>query len=376
MTVRSPATLHVASPDLTGRELEYVSEAITSSWISSTGPFVDRFEREFADWCETGWALSAANGTVAIHLALVALGAGPGDEVIVPSLTYIATANAVRYTGATPVFVDVDPATWCLDPAAVESAVTSATRGVIAVDLYGHPADMDALRAVTDSRGLWIVEDAAEAHGARYRGRAAGGLGTIGTFSFYGNKIMSSGEGGALTGNDDDLRRLVRLYRGQGVDPNRRYFFNVVGYNYRLTNVACALLCAQLERADQLIGGRRRVFDLYDRALAGIPGIGFQPVAEWAEPAPWLYCVTVDEAQFGRSRDELAEILTGAGVETRPFFYPIHRLPPYLPETGAPATLPVTDALAASGMNLPTSVRMTPEDVDRVAAAIREARPS
>lgn len=366
--------LPVAQPDLSGREAEYVAEAISSSWISSTGPFVDRFEREFAAFCGTRKAVAAANGTVAIHLALVALGVGPGDEVIVPSLTYIATANAVRYCGAEPVFVDVEASTWGIDPAAVEAAITSRTRGVIAVHLYGHPADMDALRAVTEPRGLWIVEDAAEAHGARYRGRTVGGLGTVATFSFYGNKILSSGEGGALTLDDDALDAKLRLYRGQGVDPTRRYWFSVVGYNYRLTNVACALLCAQLERADELIGGRRRVFDLYDAALAGIPGVGFQPVAPWAEPAPWLYSITVDEAAFGRSRDELATALAEQGIDTRPFFHPVHRLPPYAPAAGEPAPLPVTDRLAADGMNLPTATRMTESDVAHVGDAIRASR--
>ncbi|HTK45289.1 MAG TPA: DegT/DnrJ/EryC1/StrS family aminotransferase [Patescibacteria group bacterium] len=374
MTVGTRRAIPVARPDLSGREAEYVAEAVASSWISSTGPFVTRFEREFAEWCGTRHAVAAANGTVAIHLALVALGVAAGDEVIVPSLTYIATANAVRYAGATPIFVDVDPATWCLDTDAVEQAVTPRTKGIIAVDLYGHPADMDALAAIAKRHGLWLVEDAAEAHGARYRGRPAGSLGTIGTFSFYGNKIMTSGEGGALTLDDDHLDQLVRLYRGQGVDPNRRYWFSVVGYNYRLTNVACALLCAQLERADELIAGRQRVFDGYAAALAGIDGIGFQPVAAWAQPAPWLYCITVDERAFGRSRDELMTALVESGVETRPFFHPIHLLPPYAPDTGAPPTLPVTEALAAGGMNLPTSPQMTEADVEQVADAIRAAR--
>ena len=374
MTVGTGARIPVARPDLSGREAEYVAEAIASSWISSTGRYVDRFERDFAELCGTRHAIAAANGTVALHLALVALGVGPGDEVIVPSLTYIATANAVRYTGAEPVFVDVDPATWCIDPGAVEAAITPRTRGAIVVHLYGHPADMDALRAVADRRGMWLVEDAAEAHGARYRGRPVGGLGSIGTFSFYGNKIITSGEGGALTTDDDELARKLRLYRGQGVDPDRRYWFGVVGYNYRLTNVACAILCAQLERFDELQGGRRHVYDLYDAALDGIPGIGRQPVASWAEPAPWLYCITVDRDELGRSRDELMDDLATAGIETRPFFHPVHRLPPYAPSDRAPTDLPATDQLAAAGMNLPTATQMTEDDVARVADAIRSAR--
>jgi perosamine synthetase len=363
--------IRVAAPCLTGNEEAYATEAIRSSWIASTGAYVDRFERDFADLCETRAAIPVANGTLAVHLALVALGIGPGDEVIVPSLTYIATANAVTYTGATPVFADVSPDTWCLDPASVMASVTDRTKGIIPVHLYGHPADMDALQAIADEHGLWIVEDAAEAHGARYKGRRTGGLGNIGVFSFYGNKIVTSGEGGAVTVNDPNLEAKLRLYRGQGMDPERRYFFPVVGYNYRLTNVACAILCAQLERFDEIVAARRRVFERYAAQLSSIPGVGLQPVAPWAEPAPWLYCITVDKERFGRSRDELAALLEAQGIETRPFFIAIHHLPPY--ERPDSPHLPVTDALAASGLNLPTYVDLNDEDIDRVSAAIKEA---
>lgn len=367
------ARLPVSIPDLGGNEERYVVDAIRSSWISSTGAYVTRFEREFADFSESRAAVSVANGTVALHLALLALDVAPGDEVIVPSLTYVATANAVRYVGGEPLFVDVDPATWCIDPAAIEAAITPQTRGVIAVHLYGHPADMDAINAVAARHGLWVVEDAAEAHGARYKGRAAGSLATIATFSFYGNKILTSGEGGAVTVNDPELERRVRLFRGQGVDPERRYFFPVVGYNYRLTNVACALLCAQLERWPELEAARRRVFDEYRDHLGDVPGIGLQPVADWAQRAYWLFCITVDEERFGMSRDDLATALDADGIETRPFFYPLHRLPPYEGRPGAARPLPVTDALAAAGLNLPTYPQMSVADVQLVATAIRRA---
>lgn len=367
------ARLPVSVPDLGGNEERYVLDAIRSSWISSTGPYVARFEREFAAFAGTRAAVSVANGTVALHLALLALGVAVGDEVIVPSLTYVATANAVRYVGGEPVFVDVDPATWCIDPASIEAAITPRTRGVIAVHLYGHPADMDAINEVATRHDLWVVEDAAEAHGARYKGRAAGSLGTIATFSFYGNKILTSGEGGAVTVNDPALERRVRLFRGQGVDPERRYFFPVVGYNYRLTNVACALLCAQLERWQELEAGRRRVFHAYREHLGDVPGIGLQPVAEWAQPAFWLFSITVDEQRFGMSRDDLAVVLDADGIETRPFFYPLHRLPPYEGRPGAAQPLPITDALAAGGLNLPTYPQMTAADVELVSGAIRRA---
>jgi len=365
--------LPVAAPDLGGNEERYVVDAIRSSWISSTGHYVDRFEREFADFCGAKYAINVANGTVALHVALLALGLAPDDEVIVPSLTYVATANAVRYVGAEPVFVDVDPATCCIDPGAIEQAITTKTRGIIAVHLYGHPADMDAINEIAGRHSLWVVEDAAEAHGARYKGRTVGNLGTIGTFSFYGNKIITSGEGGALVVDDPELEQRIRLFRGQGMDPERRYYFPVVGYNYRLTNVACALLCAQFERLPELAARRAHVFDAYEERLQGLPGIGLQPVATWADPAKWLFSITVAEEDFGLSRDALATKLDEQSIETRPFFYPLHRLPPYQDRRGAERPLPETDRLGATGLNLPSFTQLKDADVTRVAHAISTA---
>jgi perosamine synthetase len=367
--------LPVAAPDLSGNEEKYVVEAIRSSWISSTGPFIQRFEREFAELCGTRSAVAICNGTLALHVALLAQGLRPGDEVIVPSLTYIATANAVRYAGAEPVFVDVDPRTWCMDPEQLEAKVTSRTRGIIPVHLYGHPADMDAINRIAGIHGLWVVEDAAEAHLARYRGRPVGGLASIGIFSFYGNKIFTSGEGGAVTVNDPQLELRVRTLKGQGVDPQRRYFFPVTGYNYRLSNVAAALLCAQLERRDDMLARRRRIFAAYRERLDGVPGVGFQPVAAWAEAAPWLFCITVDARAYGRARDELAQELLGQEIETRPFFIPLHRLPPFAAASARRGeVLPVTDALGSSGLNLPSFPAMTDDMVGRVCDAIRKGR--
>ena len=363
----------VSIPDLSGNEEKYVADAVRSTWISSTGAYVKRFESEFAALAGTKYALSVANGTLALHLAMIAMNVGPGDEVIVPSLTYIATANAVKYVSGTPVFVDVDPATWCMDPAKFEAAITPRTRGVIPVALYGHPADMDAINAIAARHGLWVVDDTAEAHMATYRGRPAGSLAPISTFSFYGNKIITSGEGGALTYDDPELDARLRMLRSQGMDPNRRYYFPVIGYNFRLTNVACALLCAQLERKEQILSRRRAIFADYRRQLAGIEGIGFQPVAQWAEPAPWLFCVTVDEARFGMNRDEFALKLEKKGIETRPFFVPIHGLPPY--RTGdSVAQLPVTEQLARTGLNLPTFSGMTDEQVRYVCGTIADLK--
>ncbi len=361
-----------AEPDLSGLEERYLMEAFRSSWISSSGPFVERFEREFAALCGTRAAIAVANGTVALHLALLALGVEPGDEVLTPSLTYIATANAVRYAGAEPVFVDVDPETWCLDPARLEEAVTPRTRGVIAVHLYGHPADMDAIHRVAAAHRLWVIEDAAQAHTARYKGRPVGGLGRAATFSFYGNKIFTSGEGGAITVSDAQLEARMRLLRGQGMDPKRRYYFPVIGYNYRLTNLACALLCAQLERRREILERRRRIVAGYRAMLADTPGIAGPPEAHWAEPAPWVYSITVDAAVYGRSRDELADWLAERGVETRPFFVPLHLLPPYREASRRRGDyLPVSERLGRTGLSLPVHARLSEAELERIAGLIR-----
>jgi perosamine synthetase len=362
----------VSAPDLVGNEERYVTDAIRSSWISSTGVYIEKFEREFAEACGTRSAITVANGTIALHLAMLALGVRPGDEVLVPALTYVATANAVRYVGGEPVFVDVDPATWCLDSTKLEDAITRRTRGIIAVHLYGHPADMDAINRIAGIHGLWVVEDAAEAHFATYKGKPVGGLADIGTFSFYGNKLITSGEGGAVTVSDPRLELRSRTLRGQGMDPSRRYYFPVTGYNFRLTNIACAILCAQIERRDAIVEHRREIFSTYRSGLAGIPGIGFQPVAEWAVPAPWLFCITVDPRAYGRTRDELAHQLDGAGIDTRPFFIPLNTLPPY--REGALArgdAVPVAESLGESGLNLPTFGGLTQDDQTRIVRAVR-----
>jgi perosamine synthetase len=366
-------SIPVAFPDLTGNEEAYVVDAIRTSWISSSGPYISRFEREFAGICGTKACVSTCNGTVALHLALLTLDVRPGDEVIVPSLTYIATANAVRYVGAEPVFVDVDPLTWCIDPRRIEDAITIRTKGIIAVHLYGHPADMDEINHIAGVNGLWVVEDAAEAPLATYKGLPVGGLGSIATFSFYGNKIITCGEGGAITLNDPNLALRARTLRGQGMDPKRRYYFPVTGFNFRLTNVACAILCAQLERREFILARRYAIFARYRELLKNIAGLCFQPIASWASPAPWLFCVTIDPDAFGRTRNEVMLRLAEKGIDTRPFFIPLHSLPPFREASrNRNERLPVTDHLAAQGMNLPTYSNMTDEQVDSVARALSE----
>ncbi len=357
----TPNHIPISNPSFSGNELAYVTECIESSWISSTGRFIGAFEQGFADFVSARHCVATNNGTTAIHLALAALGIGPGDEVIVPSLTYIATANAVRYCGATPVLVDVEEDTYNIDAEAVRAKLTDRTRAVIAVHLYGHPADMDAVNAAAASVGAHVVEDAAEAHGARYKGRPVGSLGTCATFSFYGNKIITTGEGGCVTTDDPELNAKLRLYRGQGMDPDRRYWFPVVGFNYRMTNVAAALGLAQLEQVGTFIESRRRLFEDYQERLAGEDLLVLPKVQPWADPVNWIYTVRVRDTSI--DRDNVMTALAGEGIETRPVFYPLHIMPPYREADGA---YPVSELLGATGISLPTHLLLTPSDVDRV----------
>jgi perosamine synthetase len=362
----------LALPDLGGHEERYVVEAIRSTWIGSKGEYIGRFESEFSRLCGAESAVAVTNGTVGLHLCLLALDLRAGDEVIVPSLTYVAVANAVRYVGAVPVFVDVSPQTWCLDVDKIEANITRRTRGIIAVHSYGHPADMDEINRLASVYGLWVVEDAAEAHLARYKGRPVGGLGTLGVFSFFGNKIITSGEGGAITVSSKSLEDRLRMLRNQGVDNKRQYYFPIIGYNFRLTNIACAFLCAQIERVHDLVDRRRELFACYRRNLEGVPGLGLQPTCQWAEPAPWLFCLTVDETILGQSRDQVMTRLAESGVETRPFFIPIHTLPAYREESRSQGCdLPVTTRLSRQGLNLPTHTQLTEADIDYICGAIK-----
>jgi perosamine synthetase len=364
----------VASVDLGGNEEAYVVDAMRSTWISSSGKYLQRFEKEFAVFCGSNTALSVCNGTAALYLALLGMDLRPGDEVIVPSLTYVATANAVRYVGAEPVFVDVDPATWCMDPEKVEAAITRRTRGIIPVHLLGHPADMDEINRIADVNGLWVIEDAAEAVGARYKGKPVGSLSHAATFSFFGNKVLTSGEGGAVTLSNDRLATRLKALRGQGMDPSRRYYFPIVGHNFRLTNLACAILCAQLERSSKIIEARKAIYERYNTELAGIPGIGLQPIAKWAETSPWMFACTIDAKRFGCTRNELMSKLAESQIETRPMFISLHTLPPYREQSlRRNDHLPITAKISEAGLMLPTFNTLTSAMQDRVIRTIKEA---
>ncbi len=355
----------IAEPTFGDKELEYVTDCVKSGWISSVGKYVRDFEQGFAAYCGVQYGVATFNGTVALHLLAATLNLGPGDEVIMPSLTYVATANAVRYTGATPIFVDSEWETWNLDPNTVVEAITPQTKAIIAVHLYGHPVDMDPLAAIAAEYGLLLLEDAAEAHGARYKGRPVGSLSDAAIFSFYGNKIITTGEGGIIVTNNQDWAERAFFLENQGRYADNPYWHPEVAYNYRMTNIQAAIGLAQLERIDEMIAIRRRNAAYYNRRLAEVPGLILPPNQAWAENVYWMYSVIIED-EFGLERDEVRTRLHAAGIDTRPFFYPVHTLPMY--NTGQ--SLPVAEALGRRGLNLPSAATLTPEQIDYVCDAL------
>jgi perosamine synthetase len=356
----------VSRPSLTALESEYVSRAVQSGWVSSIGEFIGAFEIGFARFVGAKHAISVSNGTAALHLALAAIGVGQGDEVIVPDLSFIATANAVLMCGATPVFADIDRENLCLSPADLERCLTPRTRAIVPVHLYGNPADMDAINSFAAQHDLFVIEDAAEAHGAAIHERRVGSLGYCATFSFYGNKLLTTGEGGMITTNDSVLAERCRSLRDHAMSKVKRYWHQERGYNYRITNLQAALGCAQLERADELIEGRRAVCNWYRRELSRVEGIAVRRASSWATPAPWLMCVEI-EGEDGNRRDDLMQRLKEHGVDTRPYFYPMSDMPYF-----ERADTPVAHEMAQRGINLPTYVGLTEADVAAIGRVVRE----
>lgn len=360
--------ISVAQPKLAGNERKYVLDCLDTNWISSAGKYIAAFEESFAAFCGVKHAIATNNGTTALHLALVGLDLQPGDEVIIPTVTYIATANAVKYCGATPVLVDVCPDTMNIDPQTIESKITAKTKGIIPVHLYGHPAQMDVVNDIARKHNLWVVEDAAEAHGAEVKGSKVGSLGTCATFSFFGNKIITTGEGGMITTNDDELAAKLRLFRGQGMDPKRRYWFPVIGYNYRMTNIQAAIGLAQMETIETSLTDREQIASWYNEALADLKDkIVLPSEASWAKQVFWMYNIFLADGDEHK-RDAVMLKLDALGIETRPVFYPMHILPPYKEDN----VYPIADLWSGRGINLPTHQDLTKEDIIRIAASLRE----
>ena len=356
--------LELSVPELKGRELEYLTECVTTNWVSTGGPMVDRFEKEFARYLDMPNAVSTCNGTAAIHVALDALGIGPGDEVVVPALSFIASANPVVYAGASAVFADIDPVTWGYDMTSLESMITSRTRAIMVVHLYGFPVPMEEIMDLAASRDLYVIEDASEALGSTWKGQYAGTFGHIGCFSFNGNKIMTTGAGGMVVTRDTDVKNLVYHLTTQARSDPVRYEHDMIGYNYRLSNIAAALGVAQLEQLPGFLRRKRKMGAIYRRELAALDQIDLPPHHADACPNYWLNCVLIDEENSRHSRDELVDLLEQSGIQGRPFFQPIPRQKPYHAAVSAP--FPAAADLAGRGLCLPSAVKHTDDQIEEV----------
>lgn len=368
----SRSMIPVCEPMLCGREREYVLDCIDSNWISSQGKYIWKFEEAFSRCCGAKYGVACANGTVALHLALATLGIGAGDEVIIPTFTMIATANAVSYTGAQPVLVDAESETYNLDISQIEAKITPRTRAIMPVHTYGHPVDMDPILELARRHSLYVVEDAAEAHGAEVRGARIGGIGDATCFSFYANKIITTGEGGMITTNSEEIARLAANMRDHAFSEERHFWHQYMGFNYRMTNLQAAVGLAQTERFDELVQIRRRNAALYSAQLRPIPGIVTPKELPWAKNVFWMYSILV-ENDFGISRDELRRRLAERGIETRTFFIPMHLQPIYY-EAYRGQRYPVSEELCRKGMYLPSAATLTPEQIAFVAESVAACR--
>lgn len=355
------AFLPVAEPDLSHAELRNLMDAFLSTWISSTGDYITRFETSFAARTGMSHGVATSNGTVSLHLALAALGIGPGDEVIVPDLTFAASANVVIHLGATPVLVDVDPLTWCVSPEAIERAITPRTRAVMPVHVFGRPAPMTEIRDLALRHGLFVIEDCAEAHGASYDGQPVGSFSDVASFSFFANKIVTTGEGGICVTNDADLARRMRMLRDHGMRPERRYWHEEAGYNFRMTNLQASIGCAQLDRMDAFLNMRRKVHEGYEAALGHLPGIAFPPpMPSRHAPVTWFSCALVP----AEARPRLIEECRQANIDLRPFFHGLSSMPAYRRYA---RKCPESARLSACGINLPTSRKVDAQTTARIA---------
>lgn len=358
----------IAEPLLGQAEIDLVTDTIKSGWISSQGAYIEEFEKKFSHFCGAKYGIATSNGTTAIHLALAALGIGPGDEVIVPAMTFVATANPVSYTGATPIFVDSEFDTWNIDPEKIKEKITRNTKAIIPVHLYGHPANMKEIVNIAGKYGLYIVEDAAEAHGALCNGKRVGSIGDAGCFSFFANKVITTGEGGMIVTNNHELVKKARILRDHGASKRRKYHHPWLGYNYRLTNIQAALGVAQFNRIESILARKRQIAALYKKQLKKlVPLITLPPEEKWAKNIYWMYSILIN-GKGKKGRTYLMKELKRRGVETRPFFFPIHRLKRF----GYQDHLPVAEYLGNTGINLPSSATVTDEQVKYISNQIIE----
>ncbi|TSA58120.1 DegT/DnrJ/EryC1/StrS family aminotransferase [bacterium] len=364
----------VCEPFLSGKELEYVTDCLKTNWISSQGKYIEQFEQRFAAYCGCEYGISTTSGTTALHLALASLGIGPGDEVIVPAFTMISTAFAIIYTGAKPVLVDAEPETWNIDVTKIEQKVTRRTKAILPVHIYGHPCDMEPIMNIAQKYSLHVIEDAAEAHGAEYKGRKAGGIGHIGCFSFYANKIITTGEGGMVVTNDETIAEKARALKDLAFSRQMRFLHTDLGFNYRMTNIQAAIGLAQFEKIEQYVEMRRKNAYLYNHLLKHIPSVTLPPEKEWAKNVYWMYSILIDD-KFGISRDELMDQLRKEGIDTRTFFIPIHQQPVFENmRLFNRESYPVAEDLGRRGLYLPSSSGLTEKQIKQVCQAISKIR--
>ena len=363
----------VCEPTLNGNELKYVTECVKSGWVSSSGKFINQFEDKFSEYCGVSHGVSCSSGTTAIHLAIEAMGIGRGDEVIIPTFTMIGSCNAVIYAGAKPVLVDSELETWNIDVNKIEEKITKKTKAIMVVHTYGHPVDMDKIKKTSGKYNIPIIEDAAEAHGAEYKGKKTGGLGDIACFSFYANKIITSGEGGMVVTNNKKWAKNASLLRNHFFGEPR-FLHQKVGYNYRLTNLQAAIGLAQLEKIDYYVKCRRDNASNYNKLLSKVKGITTPPEAKWAKNVYWMYGVLVQD-EFGISMQELRQKLAKSGIDTRTFFIGMHKQPVYkgkderFPDISG--KYPVADELERKGCYLPSSSHLTKEEIVKIVDAIK-----
>lgn len=362
----------VNQPLLDGREKELLAECIDSGWISSDGPFVAEFERCFAGYIGATHGIAVCNGTAALEVALFAAGVGAGDEVIMPSFTIISCALAALRLGAVPVLVDAEPDTWGMDVTAIAARITPRTKAIMPVHIYGHPVDMDPVLELARARGLMVVEDAAEVHGAEYKGRRCGTLGQVSAWSFYANKIVTTGEGGMVLTSDPAMAARAESYRNLCFRPEQRFYHTDLGYNFRMTNLQAAVGVAQMERVEEFVGIKRRLGAYYRKKLASVPGLRFQVEKPWAKSVYWMYCVELDTSTGLDAATAMRE-LAARGIGTRPFFLGLHEQPA-LHDLGLfrGERYPVTERISRQGFYLPSGMTLTEAQVDEVVGAVRD----
>lgn len=354
----------ISSPDLSGNESKYIMDALESTWISSAGPYIQRFEKEFAEFCGRKYALALSNGTVALHLALVTLGIGVGDEVIVPDLTFAATINAVLHAGATPVIVDVEEKNLGICPKALEKAITKKTKAIIPVHLYGQPCDLAPILSLAKKHQLKIIEDCAEAHGAKYENKMIGSFGEVSAFSFFANKIITTGEGGMCLMDDEQIYKKMKVLRDHGMNPDKKYWHDFVGYNYRMTNIQAALGCAQLERVQSILEKRKMMEDTYHQVFSANKHIKLlKNQDKSSQKVNWLVCGLVTK------RDQLIQFLKKNNIDTRPFFYSMSEMPIYRQYSHSCST---SQRISGQGISLPSDSNLTEKDIVHINEKIIE----